>query len=139
MKILIDTNVILDVLETRQPHFECSRKAYNFALQKNIGYISVAQTRDIAYFLAKITKSEQKAKDVVKDLVSSFNLLDILVIDAKNALDSKITDYEDALLAFCAARSGINYIITRNIRDFENSPVPAVSPKDFLEVILCST
>jgi len=134
MKILIDTNVIMDVLQERLPHYDYPSKAFNLIVERKAGYITATQTKDIFYFVEKEIGSEDKAKQVIMRLCKYFDILDVLSVDVENALNSDMSDYEDALIAQCAARCGISYIITRNIKDFEASPVPAISPKSFLEI-----
>lgn len=52
-----------------------------------------------------------------------------------DALAAPMKDYEDALVAACAARNKIGYIVTRNIKDYEQSKVPAILPDDFLKMV----
>jgi predicted nucleic acid-binding protein len=136
MKALIDTNVIMDVLLARQPHFEFSQKCAKICGERIIGCLTATQTKDIFYFLEKSKTPVGEAKRMIKELSAEFVILDILAVDVQSALISGMSDYEDALIAHCAARSGIDYIITRNVKDFDASPVDAISPKDFLEMKL---
>lgn len=139
MKILIDTNVIMDVLEMRHPHYADSANALEISAAQKSGHITVGQTNDIFYLLNKYLRRKfgdgRKTKQVIIDLLEDMTLLPMFPIDAKTALASNMPDYEDALLAHCAARGGMDYIITRNIKDFVNSPIPAITPKDFCELI----
>ena len=132
MKVLIDTNVIMDVLLARQPHFEFSQRCAKICGEQLIGYLTATQTKDIFYFLEKNKISAKKAKCIIKELSEEFAILDILAADVQNALASDMPDYEDALIAHCAARCSMDYIITRNTKDFSASPVAAILPKDFL-------
>ncbi|MDR2183921.1 MAG: PIN domain-containing protein [Clostridiales bacterium] len=134
MKVLIDTNVILDVLLARQPHFEFSLKCAKICGEQIIGCLTATQTKDIFYILEKNKTPVEKAKHMIKELSEEFVVLDVLAVDVQSALISDISDYEDALIAHCAARSGMDYIITRNAKDFDTSPIRAISPKDFLEM-----
>ena len=60
-------------------------------------------------------------------------ILEVSEDDCIKALGSQITDYEDAVIQQAAARSGCDYIVTRNLRDYEFSSVPAISPEEFVE------
>ncbi|MDR1669331.1 MAG: PIN domain-containing protein [Oscillospiraceae bacterium] len=133
MRVLIDTNVILDVLTKREPHFALSASFLRMCGLKVTGYITASQTTDIFYMLRKHEKDACTIKWVLKRLTDNITVLDANNDDVQNALASEMTDYEDALLAFCAKRQKIGYIITRNEADFKMSPVPALSPRQFLE------
>jgi len=93
------------------------------------GLITASQTTDIFYLLRREKKSAAEAKAIIQKLVDNLTVADVTVADVKNALVSEIDDYEDALLAFCGKRRKADYIITRNDRDFKNSPIKAVTPE----------
>ncbi|MDR2106162.1 MAG: hypothetical protein LBP24_01995 [Coriobacteriales bacterium] len=63
-----------------------------------------------------------------------FELLDGHPLDCRQALQSDMPDYEDALIAFAARRQEVDFIVTRNKKDFANSPVPALTPGEFVEL-----
>ena len=133
MKVLIDTNVILDVLTKREPYFEFSASFLKLCGVRITGCIAASQTTDIFYILRRSGKDTQSAKEIIKKLTDNVKVLDINAADVKNALNSDMTDYEDSLLACCAKRQKLEYIITRNEKDFSLSPVPAISPQAFLQ------
>ena len=133
MKVLIDTNVILDVLEKREPHFENSASFLKLCGPRVTGCISASQTTDIFYLLRRAGQDSAAAKSVIKKLIENMKLLDMTATDVDNALASEMPDYEDALLACQAQRQKMEYIVTRNEKDFKQSPVPAISPQAFLE------
>ena len=133
MKVLIDTNVILDVLTIREPHFESSASFLKLCGRRITGFIVASQTTDIFYLLRRAGKDVQSAKDIIKKLTGNLNVLDITSLDVQNALNAEMTDYEDSLLACRAKRQKMDYIITRNEKDFNLSQVPALSPQTFLK------
>ena len=133
MKVLIDTNVILDVLTGRKPHVESSSSFLKLCGTQIMGFVLASQTTDIFYILCREGKTEAEAKAVIRKLVDNVKMLDVFSSDAKNALDSNMIDYEDALLAYSSKHHKIDRIVTRNENDFKNSPVPALSPQDFME------
>ncbi|MDR1205659.1 MAG: hypothetical protein LBL26_09305 [Peptococcaceae bacterium] len=69
----------------------------------------------------------------MKVLIDNINIIDVTAADVKNALASAMSDYEDAMLAVSGQRWKADYIITRNEKDFRQSPVTALSPQAFLE------
>ena len=134
MKALIDTNVILDALLAREPWAGTAQDLLRaVAMEKLNGFIIASQTTDIFYLLCRYGANEITAKNTIKTLVGSVSVYDVIPADVQNALASNMLDYEDGLLACCARRQKAEYIITRNNNDFTNSPVPALSPQDFMK------
>jgi predicted nucleic acid-binding protein len=132
MKVLIDTNVILDVLMQREPHFECSAEFLRLCGVKITGFIIASQTTDIFYLLCREGKDAAAAKSILIKLTDNIRVIDVTAADVKSALAGEMSDYEDALIAYRAKRQKADYIITRNEKDFKQSPVPALSPRAFL-------
>jgi predicted nucleic acid-binding protein len=133
MKVLIDTNVILDVLIIREPHFEYSAAFLKLCGTQETGMIVASQTTDIFYLLRREGQDALSAKAVIQKLISNIKVIDVTATDVKNALASDMSDYEDALLAFGGKRRKVDCIITRNEKDFKQSPVPTLTPQAFLE------
>lgn len=135
MKVLFDTCVVVDILgKTR--FFKDAFSAYDVALFKKMDVcLSVSSTTDIVYILASRGFATRKdARAVSGALFRQFDVLDNTASDARLASESAMSDYEDALIAYAAARSGVDFIITRNVRDFTLSPVPALTPEAFVEL-----
>ena len=135
MKILIDTNVILDVLTGREPHFKASADVLKLCGTRVTGLIAASQTTDIFYMLRREGKDAKSAKTILRKLTDNVKVINVTSDDIKNALSSNISDYEDALLACGAKRHKAEYIVTRNEKDFRQSPVTAITPAKFLEII----
>ena len=68
-------------------------------------------------------------------LTSLFTVIDLRESDLTKAADMDFSDYEDALQSVCATRAKVNYIVTRNIKDFKNSTVPAIKPSELFDRI----
>lgn len=137
MKVLIDTNILLDVITARQPHFENSRSVLRLCGTQLTGAIAASQTTDIFYILRRLGAKIPVIKSAIRNLSDNLKILDITQADVNNALSSGMDDYEDALLAFCGKRCKADYIVTRNVKDFINSPVAAVTPAELLSRIHC--
>ena len=133
MKVLIDTNIILDVLTKRDPHYKFSSSFLKLCGTRVTGCIAASQITDIFYILRRDGKNAVSAKNIVKKLTDNIKQVDVTAADVQNALASNMPDYEDALLAYCAKRQKADYVITRNEIDFKLSPVPALSPQQFLK------
>ena len=133
MKILIDTNVILDVLCNRTDFVEDSLKVFKYCEVNQItGCISAMSVPNIVYIMRKELDSE-RIKEILTTLTSLFTVVDLREADLLKAADLDFADYEDALQSICATRVKANYIVTRNIKDFKNSPVPAIKPSELFE------
>lgn len=135
MRVLIDTNVILDVLCNRKEFVEDASKIFKLCeINKIEGYISAMSVPNIIYILRKELDVE-KTKEILNQLSLIFKISDLKAEDLKKAANLMFNDYEDALQSICASRIKANYIITRNIKDFANSKVAAIKPTELLERI----
>ena len=136
MRILIDTNVILDALTGRQPHFDDSDKIIKLCADKEVqGYLAAHSISNIFYILRKDLSIEDRRTVLL-------NLCEILEVEGvdsrkvKSALNrGDFKDLEDCIQDECAAAIKADYIVTRNKKDFENSTVPAILPQEFLDMI----
>lgn len=134
-RILVDTNVLLDYLLTRMPFYEEAKKVvFDCAEGKVKGYIAAHSIPNM-YFILRKDYNEQDRREVLYNLCSVF---DVEGIDKTKLLEGlqneKFSDFEDCLQMECAKAYGAEYIVTRNISDYETSQVKAIMPKDFLEL-----
>ncbi len=133
MKVLIDTNVILDVLFNRKEFYDASSKVWKLCETKQIeGYISALSIPNIVYILRK-ELDENKTLEVIKNLCLIFNVYDLKEDIIMQAAELKADDYEDALQMITAQKIKAQFIITRNIKDFISSKVIAIKPSELLE------
>ena len=134
MKVIFDTNVILDVLANRMPFADYSVAATSLAVKGEIvGAISSNTVTDIAYQLNRFYPASA-VKMILLDLLTCLYVIDVNHDDCLNACNSSIADYEDALLVACGKRWKADYIITRDKKDFESSDILALSPEAFLQM-----
>ncbi len=133
MNVLIDTNVILDALAKRPPFNENAEIIFHLvAREKVTASITANNVTDIYYLLRKHLQSSEKAKLALLKLFSLFHIIDVTGTDCESALELNISDYEDALVVTCAERSKMDYIVTRNMKDYSNSPIPPTTPENFV-------
>ena len=134
MKALIDTCVIIDVLQRRNPFFDDAYKIFMLCANgKFEGYLSAKSITDIYYLTHRSTHSNDVTKEALRKLFVLFNLLDTASTDVKLALDSNVSDYEDAVMIETAKRSGMDCIVTRNIKDHSTSSVPVFTLEQFVK------
>ncbi len=133
MKVLVDTNVILDVLCDRKEFVEDSLRVFQCCEAQHItGYISALSIPNIVYIMRKELDPD-RIKEILHTLTMVFSVVELRESDLLKAAELPFDDYEDAIQSVCAARAGSDYIVTRNGKDFANSPVPAISPTNFLK------
>lgn len=136
MKALIDTCVIIDLLQKREPFFEDSHLVMLAAANQRFeGAISANSATDIYYLMHRFLHDNSKARAALGTLFKLLTVLDTTGIDCKMALLSPVADYEDALMVQTAKSSGADCIITRNERDFVNDAVPVYTPAEFLKLL----
>ena len=135
MKVLIDTNIILDVLCKRPAFYEDLAKIFKLCEVKKIsGVISALSIPNIMYILRKELDAD-KTREILDSLMLIFSVADLKADDLKKAADMRFKDYEDAIQSACATRIKANYIVTRNIKDFSESKVTAIKPAELLDRI----
>lgn len=135
MKILFDTNVYIDILAQRSGFVAAAKNAFKYAVNKKCSiYITTTTVTDIMYVLRKHFGDANLQRKTVKNFISNLKLARVHKKDFNFAFSGIMSDFEDAVQASCAKRYHIDCIVTRNIKDFVNSPVKAVTPIDFLNV-----
>lgn len=136
MKILVDTNVILDVLCNRKEFVEASLRVLQWCETQHItGYISALSIPNIVYIMRKGLDPEH-IKEILHTLTLVFSVVELRKGDLLKAAELSFGDYEDAIQSVCAARVRADYIVTRNGKDFANSPIPAISPADLTDEVI---
>ena len=134
MKIMIDTNVVLDVLLKREPFFAASYEVMKqSALEQCEGFVSASAAMDIFYLLRRSLKDTAKAKESMEKLLQLVGIADALGEDVWAAVASNMTDFEDALVASIAQRCQMAFVVTRNVKGYLESPVKAMTPEEFLK------
>lgn len=130
MRLLLDINVLLDVIFER-PGQAASAELISRCGRLDEGWLAWHSLATLFYLVAKQTSAAQ-ARSFVAELLEWSHVAPTTHGHALQALDLPMADYEDALQAVAAAACAADFIITRNGTDFLQSPVPALSPEDFL-------
>lgn len=136
MKLFFDTNVILDLILKREFFFDDVAKILSFSESNdNVQlYVSSLSIVNANYIACKFT-SKTKVIESLKTLRLAFEIIDVSVKEIDGALYSNFNDFEDAVQYFTALKKNCNYIITRDVKDFKNSKILALSPKEFLKIV----
>ncbi len=131
MKVLIDTNIVLDVLLNRKPFVEDAAEAFKQAEKGQIeAYITASSVTDLVYILRK-TFSLSEIKTHLKEMLQFIKIAAITPSIIIGALNKDAPDFEDAVMMECARQSGMEIIITRNKPDFKTSDVPCISLEEW--------
>lgn len=132
--VLIDTNILLNYITNREdPYLEQSVEIVRkCAIGECTGYIAFHTLSTLWYVLRK--RSDSVRRQNLKDICEIFTVATAPQIEILDAIrNDSFADFEDCLQDNCAKDVGADYIITCNVRDFENSEVPAITPDDFLK------
>lgn len=136
MKALIDTNVIVDALTSREPWKESAEKIFLMAANRVVDmYITASSATDIYYLVRKYLHSTEQAKLVMGKLYSLMGILAVTGDECVDALASAVNDYEDAVIERTAVKADMDYIITRNVKDYQDGMVKAILPDDFIALM----
>ncbi len=132
-KALVDTNIILDLLAKRNPFYQDSEQIFSLADLGNIDLFASSLSIVNTHYILKSILKKKNSRTIIrkfKVLVESVDLTDKIIELSLN--DSKFKDFEDGIQYYTALEAQCNVIVTRNLKDFKNSNIPVVSPKEFL-------
>lgn len=132
-RILVDTNVLLDYLLTREPFYEDAEKIIHACVEGKIKGCIAAHSISNMFFILRKDYNIKERREVLLNLCSIF---DVEGIDKAKLLlgleNENFSDFEDCLQMECAKAYNADYIVTRNLIDYKASEVKAVLPKDYL-------
>jgi len=138
MKALLDINVLLDVVQNRQPHYADSAAVLSAARTGEFTAVLPVHAITTVFYLVEKASGALTAGQVVDWLLQHFDVppADRAVLVRARAIP--MTDFEDAVVASLAERHQCDYIVSRNAADFVGSTVRALTPADFLKVLAAS-
>lgn len=135
MRILLDTDVVLDYILENEGHFDNSEQIFTY-LNTNVIEVFVGSITPInVFYIIRKRKGKEIAFQAVRFLLDS---VQFCVADQKimeNAFSLGFSDYEDAVQSASAIGEGLDAIVTRNTKDYLKSPIQVYSPAEFLEVL----
>lgn len=131
-KVFLDTNVVVDLLDKREPFCEDAVRLFTLAYKKKVElFISALTYSTAAYLLRKHGKEEVRL--LLGNLRRLSEVAKIGESEVDDALSSAFEDFEDALQYYSAVSKKVDVIVTRNQKDFANSKIPVLSPNEFLQ------
>lgn len=132
MKLLIDANILLDVLQNREPHVRESSVIWKLCeTERAKGYVSALTFANLVYIMRKELEPK-KIDEILQALSLIFEFVDFSVADLSHAAELRWDDFEDAIQSVTATRVHADYIITRNVRDFKRSKVIVFTPSELI-------
>jgi predicted nucleic acid-binding protein len=135
MRVLFDTNVILDLLLDRTPFADDAANLFARVEQAEmIGYLC-ATTLTTTHDLLTKALGRKDANTHIMTLMSMFEIAAVNRLVIEQAIEIDFTDFEDAVLYQAANHAGVNYLVTRNAGDFKKSTIPVYAPKEFISVL----
>lgn len=135
MKILVDTNVVLDIILNRPDFVQDSQLALEKAMSNGDRlFFSSSAATDVYYVVRKETGDREKAIEAIQDLCVLFAFADVNGECISDALFSKIDDFEDAVIDTVASNLKVDYLMTRNLNDFKNSKNQIITPSEYLYI-----
>lgn len=136
MRVLVDTCVIIDALQSRVPFAEDAQRIFLYSANKRFeGYITAKSATDIYYLTHRLAHNDAETRKILSKLFTLFHLLDTTSLDCRKAISSEIADYEDAIMVETAIRSEMDCVVTRNVKDYVKSSVKVYKPSEFLKLL----
>jgi len=132
VKVLLDTNIVLDVLLERSPFVKYAREIFLLAESQKIDAFLCATTVTTLHYLVGRQLNKQTADHAIKQLLILFDVASVNRKILQDASSEPSVDYEDRVLYLSAAYANIDYIVTRDKKGFDPSIVPSISPEEFL-------
>ena len=133
MKVLLDTNVILDYILDRKDFSDSAETVFKAAFNGNIVVYITATTISDIYYIVKKQLGHEKTIFLIKELVAFSKIAAVNTKVILDALDSGYKDFEDAIQVFSASLAGIDIVVTRNKKDFQQSNLKIYSPVELCE------
>ncbi len=132
IKALLDTNIILDWMLDRQP-FSKEANAIWDANKRGVfeAYVAAITPTNVYYIASKV-KSASIVKQAIADLLATVQICPLNQAILQNAQTLQFSDYEDAVQHESAVASGLDVIVTRNLKDYSKATLPVYAPADFL-------
>jgi len=135
IKVLFDLNVVLDVLQQREPFYETSAQLLAYAeTGKIIGYIAPHSLTTLFYLIEK----DQSSAHARVAITSLLQVLEVATVDQstiEQALNLPYRDFEDAVQMMAAVQCKVEYLVTRNLKDFQPAPLSVIQPSELIALI----
>jgi len=134
MRILLDTNVLMDFIVNRGPFTDDAEQVIELCMEEDLECSIAAHTIPNLFYILKSHLSLQERRDVLLKICNMFRVVGIDSEKLESSLKNiEFTDFEDCLQYECALDFNADYILTRNSKDFLHSTIPTIDPKALIE------
>lgn len=133
MKVFLDANVLIDVVMHRTDFVESSSKVLQIGLDGDCELCASDITFTTVAYYARKNRTSEQLYDVLQSLRDFIDVAPSGKIAIDWALRRKVKDFEDAVQYYVALRSGAEYIVSRNVRDYPFDDIPVLTPQEFLD------
>ena len=138
MRVLFDTNVVLDVLLDREPHADVAAQLLSLVDQDRLDGVVCATTVTTIHYLASKAVGDKAAAHQIGELLALFDVAGVDRDVLQSALGLGFSDFEDAVLHEAAVAAGVSAIVTRNGKDFGGGRLPVFDPRELLAAVLAA-
>ncbi len=132
MRIFLDTNILLDIVEQRMPHYTASQALLDECDQRGDEIFVAWHGLATVFYITAKKRGEPYAMQMIRDLLNWATVATVGQDEAQEALGYGIADYEDALIAAAASAVNSDWLITRDEAGFSKGPITTINPTDFL-------
>jgi len=135
LRILFDTNIILDVLLNRKKFVEISSNLVGMVESKKIeGYLCATTIATLDYLIVKAVNRKQ-ANIEIKKLLTIFNIAEVNSIVLELSVNSAFGDFEDAVQYYSGECCKVEGLVTRNTKDYKNTNLPIYTPDELCGIV----
>lgn len=132
-KVFVDTNIIIDLVADRRPFSKYAYELFEKSENKLVTLYTSSHSIATTHYLLKKYIGEKELRDVLFNLLDYVQIIAVDVDIIKKGLKSKHRDFEDSVQIYAAGSvNKIDYIVTRNIKDFKNSEIPVLPPEELI-------
>lgn len=135
IKVLFDLNIILDVLQEREPFYEFSAQLLAHAETGKIQGFVAPHSLTALFYLIQKDKSAAHAKVTITNLLQILKIATVDQSTIEQALNLSYKDFEDAVQMMAAVQCKADYLVTRNVKDFQPAPLSVIQPSELLALL----
>ncbi len=135
-QVFVDTNILIDLLADSAPFSKFAIEIFDLAEKKQIRLFTSSHSYSTTHYLLKKHVGEKELRELLYSLLDFIELISIDNAIIKKSLLSKHKDFEDAIQIFAAnSVADIDYIVTRNLKDFKNTGIPVLPPDQVVKLL----
>ena len=134
-KIFVDSDIVLDVLCKRVPHYEYAAKVFSLADMKKLTVYTTSLVVANVYYILRKAIGIEKSKEALRKLRLLVKIISVEEREVDLALNSSFSDFEDALQYYTAVKHSMETLLTRNIKDYKERDLIIQTPEQFIKGI----